>query len=195
MGSGASAERQKRYQHATDEKSKTTNIPAVVHSSEIQALNSSQNATDIEIQRLREELEEARRGKAEAEKELESLRANEVTSVPRCRSFHRALTSQCCVVEDVLEDELRASAEAEKKLEPVHRVSTRDGTCKTVLVTGAMGYIGSHAVRALLSAGHKVVGIDNFSTSQRETLLAVKKYPVLASVLFSSRATWATPRS
>ena len=47
----------------------------------------------------------------------------------------------------------------------------------TVLVTGAMGYIGSHAVRDLLSAGHKVVGIDNFSTSQRETLAVVQALP------------------
>ena len=32
-----------------------------------------------------------------------------------------------------------------------------------VLVTGAAGYIGSHAVRALLKAGHHVVALDNLS--------------------------------
>src|SRR5438046_8687476 len=33
---------------------------------------------------------------------------------------------------------------------------------RTVLVTGAAGFIGSHAAEALLAAGHDVVGIDNF---------------------------------
>jgi UDP-glucose 4-epimerase len=33
-----------------------------------------------------------------------------------------------------------------------------------VVVTGAAGFIGSNATDALLAAGHRVVGIDNFST-------------------------------
>ena len=32
-----------------------------------------------------------------------------------------------------------------------------------VLVTGAAGYIGAHAVRALLKAGHHMVALDNLS--------------------------------
>jgi|SRR5450631_433301 len=36
-----------------------------------------------------------------------------------------------------------------------------------VLVTGAAGYIGSHAVRALLKAGHDVVALDNLSRGHR----------------------------
>jgi UDP-glucose 4-epimerase len=36
-----------------------------------------------------------------------------------------------------------------------------------VLVAGAAGYIGSHAVRALLRAGHDVVALDNLSRGHR----------------------------
>lgn len=36
-----------------------------------------------------------------------------------------------------------------------------------ILVTGAAGYIGSHAVRALLAASHRVVALDNLSRGHR----------------------------
>jgi UDP-glucose 4-epimerase len=39
-----------------------------------------------------------------------------------------------------------------------------------VLVTGAAGYIGSHAVRALLAAGHGVVALDNLSRGHRKAV-------------------------
>jgi UDP-glucose 4-epimerase len=39
-----------------------------------------------------------------------------------------------------------------------------------VLVTGAGGYIGSHATRRLLASGHEVVALDNFSRGHREAL-------------------------
>jgi UDP-glucose 4-epimerase len=41
-----------------------------------------------------------------------------------------------------------------------------------VLVTGAAGYIGSHAVKALLDAGHRVVALDNLSRGHRAALHA-----------------------
>lgn len=39
-----------------------------------------------------------------------------------------------------------------------------------VLVTGGAGYIGSHAVWALIDAGHNVIVIDDLSTGRRENL-------------------------
>ena len=43
-----------------------------------------------------------------------------------------------------------------------------------LLVTGATGYIGSHAALELLDAGHEVVGVDNLSNSSRESLRRVE---------------------
>jgi UDP-glucose-4-epimerase GalE len=39
-----------------------------------------------------------------------------------------------------------------------------------VLVTGAAGYVGSHAVKGLLAAGHQVVALDNLSRGQRASV-------------------------
>ncbi len=44
-----------------------------------------------------------------------------------------------------------------------------------ILVTGAAGYIGSHACLELLKAGHDVTGFDNFSNSSPESIERVKK--------------------
>src|SRR3989442_12936828 len=33
---------------------------------------------------------------------------------------------------------------------------------RTILVTGAAGFIGSHAAEALLARGYQVIGVDNF---------------------------------
>jgi UDP-glucose 4-epimerase len=40
----------------------------------------------------------------------------------------------------------------------------------TILLTGATGYIGSHTWLALLSAGHRVVGVDHFGNSSPKVL-------------------------
>lgn len=39
------------------------------------------------------------------------------------------------------------------------------GDGRTVLVTGAAGFIGSHTVTELLRAGYRVIGIDNFANA------------------------------
>ncbi len=41
---------------------------------------------------------------------------------------------------------------------------------KTVFITGATGYIGSHTCVELLADGYEVVGLDNFSNSKKEVL-------------------------
>ena len=44
---------------------------------------------------------------------------------------------------------------------------------KTVLVTGAAGFLGSHLVATLLTAGAKVIGVDNFITGSEANLAEV----------------------
>jgi UDP-glucose-4-epimerase GalE len=45
---------------------------------------------------------------------------------------------------------------------------------KKVLITGAAGYIGSHATRALLKQGYEVLALDNFSRGARQALEVIK---------------------
>lgn len=52
-----------------------------------------------------------------------------------------------------------------------------------VLVTGGAGYIGSHAVRALIARGHEAVVFDNLSRGHRE---AVRGTPLVAGDLLDA---------
>jgi UDP-glucose 4-epimerase len=49
-------------------------------------------------------------------------------------------------------------------------VSEGKGTTATVLVTGGLGYIGSHTCTALAEAGYRLVIVDNLSNAKREVL-------------------------
>ena len=52
---------------------------------------------------------------------------------------------------------------------------TRATTGETVLVTGAAGYLGSHAVVGLTRAGYRVVGVDNYLTSNPAVVDAIEE--------------------
>lgn len=53
---------------------------------------------------------------------------------------------------------------------------------KTVLVTGAAGFIGSHLVDALLAQGAKVLGLDNFITGRPQNIAHLSSVPNFAFI-------------
>lgn len=48
---------------------------------------------------------------------------------------------------------------------------------QTCLITGGAGFIGSHLAEALLSAGHRVLVIDNLSTGRWENIAPLASHP------------------
>jgi nucleoside-diphosphate-sugar epimerase len=53
---------------------------------------------------------------------------------------------------------------------------------RRVLITGGAGFIGSHLADALVSAGDRVVVLDDFSTGRPETLAHLRDFPALEIV-------------
>ena len=43
-----------------------------------------------------------------------------------------------------------------------------------VLVTGGAGFVGTNLIKKLLSEGHRVVSLDNYSTGKKENELDIK---------------------
>ena len=39
---------------------------------------------------------------------------------------------------------------------------------KKILVTGGVGFIGTNLIKRLLSEGHEVISVDNYSTGKKE---------------------------
>lgn len=48
---------------------------------------------------------------------------------------------------------------------------------KTVIITGAAGFIGSHLSSRLINFGAKVIGVDNFLTGRRENITELEQNP------------------
>jgi len=68
-----------------------------------------------------------------------------------------------------------------------------------VLVTGGAGFIGSHVVDALITAGHRVVVVDDLSTGKKEHLNPKATFyqldirsPELEKVFSRRNPTWST---
>lgn len=49
-------------------------------------------------------------------------------------------------------------------------------TKRTIIVTGAAGFIGSHLCEALLKEGHEVLGIDNYLSGNRKNTARLEQY-------------------
>ncbi|MCJ8010960.1 GDP-mannose 4,6-dehydratase [Paenibacillus sp. KQZ6P-2] len=46
---------------------------------------------------------------------------------------------------------------------------------KTILITGAAGFLGSHLTKDLISEGHRVIGVDNLSTGKMSNIEGLLK--------------------
>ena len=46
---------------------------------------------------------------------------------------------------------------------------------KTILITGAAGYIGGTFAYEALKRGYRVIGLDNFSNSNKKNIIVIKK--------------------
>ncbi|WP_454854756.1 UDP-glucuronic acid decarboxylase family protein [Rhizobium binxianense] len=57
-----------------------------------------------------------------------------------------------------------------------HSSSHTPQSPKRILVTGGAGFLGSHLCETLLTAGHQVICLDNFSTGQRRNIAHLKHF-------------------
>lgn len=59
-------------------------------------------------------------------------------------------------------------------------------TLRNVLVTGGLGFIGSHVSVELLNSGHQVVIVDNLSNSSKKVLSGIEKITGLTPLFYES---------
>ncbi|MEG2295944.1 MAG: UDP-glucose 4-epimerase GalE [Oscillospiraceae bacterium] len=57
---------------------------------------------------------------------------------------------------------------------------------KTILVTGATGFIGSHTCVSLLENGYQVIGVDNLSNSKKECVNRIEKITGKSMVFYEA---------
>ena len=63
-----------------------------------------------------------------------------------------------------------------------------------ILVTGGAGYVGSHAVRGLLRAGHAVTVFDNLVAGHRGAIEAISAADGNVSLVEGDEALWVLGR-
>ena len=54
----------------------------------------------------------------------------------------------------------------------------KDPMIKRILVTGGAGFLGSHLCERLVEAGHDVICVDNFFTSQKSNVAHLLDRPI-----------------
>ena len=60
---------------------------------------------------------------------------------------------------------------------------------KTIIVTGAAGFIGFHLCKKLIENGEIVIGIDNLN-SYYETKLKIKRLEILSETSLRNKKSW-----
>src|SRR5215467_2164455 len=54
---------------------------------------------------------------------------------------------------------------------------SKEGTVKSILVTGGAGFLGSHLCERLLAEGHDVLCVDNFFTGSKSNISNMLQNP------------------
>lgn len=91
----------------------------------------------------------------------------------RCCSLLLGLLAVCCSAATV--GSARAGRAQPSATRRLLRLSGGASSAKAILVTGGVGYIGSHTVLELLQSGYEVVIVDNLCNSNLECLERVQQ--------------------
>ena len=84
--------------------------------------------------------------------------------------------ARAALVEQCGDKETRALSLHDPQQAP-HRTLRHQYRLKRILVTGGAGFLGSHLCKQLLNEGHEVIGVDNFYTGSKETILPILSHP------------------